>query len=187
MADTKITALTELTEAAGEDLLAIVDDPSGTPITKKISKTNLLQALTNTAKSKVYLGSDQSVGSTDVITKVSLNTEVYDPGSNFDNATNYVFTAPVTGYYLVTGKIRFGSLADQNRLEAQVYINGSLSKVFQANASGTADMDMMFCDIFYVTATQTIGLWGRNRDANTVFKYVSATYATFMTVHLLSL
>jgi hypothetical protein len=42
MADQKITALTALSTPATEDLLAIVDDPSGTPITKKVTIANLL-------------------------------------------------------------------------------------------------------------------------------------------------
>jgi hypothetical protein len=42
MADAKITQLTELTTVADEDLLAIVDDPSGSPVTKKITRANLL-------------------------------------------------------------------------------------------------------------------------------------------------
>lgn len=42
MADSKISALTALTTVADEDLLAIVDDPSGTPVTKKITRANLL-------------------------------------------------------------------------------------------------------------------------------------------------
>jgi hypothetical protein len=42
MANQKITELTALTTPAGEDLLAIVDDPAGTPVTKKITLTNLL-------------------------------------------------------------------------------------------------------------------------------------------------
>lgn len=42
MADQKITELTALTTPATEDLLAIVDDPAGTPITKKITLANLL-------------------------------------------------------------------------------------------------------------------------------------------------
>lgn len=42
MADTKITALTALTTPAAEDLLAIVDDPAGTPITKKIALSSFL-------------------------------------------------------------------------------------------------------------------------------------------------
>lgn len=42
MANQKITQLTALTTPATEDLLAIVDDPSGTPITKKVTLANLL-------------------------------------------------------------------------------------------------------------------------------------------------
>lgn len=42
MADQKISELTELLSPAAADLLAIVDDPSGTPTTKKITVGNLL-------------------------------------------------------------------------------------------------------------------------------------------------
>lgn len=38
----KVSELTALTSPAGEDLLLIVDDPSGTPITKKVTVSNLL-------------------------------------------------------------------------------------------------------------------------------------------------
>jgi len=44
MADAKITALTELTSVVTTDLLAVVDDPSGTPITKKATVENVLAA-----------------------------------------------------------------------------------------------------------------------------------------------
>lgn len=62
MADAKITALTALVTAATEDLLAIVDDPSGTPVTKKITLANLITSLlvsnvvvqTKTAGSDTY-------------------------------------------------------------------------------------------------------------------------------------
>lgn len=42
MADSKITALTELTTPVGTDILPVVGDPSGTPVTKKISINTLL-------------------------------------------------------------------------------------------------------------------------------------------------
>lgn len=43
MADTKITGLSALTTPADEDLVPIVDDPSGTPVTKKITLKDLIK------------------------------------------------------------------------------------------------------------------------------------------------
>lgn len=51
MADTKISALTELTTPEGEDLLVIVDDPSGTPVTKKILVESLVGKTTQSTNS----------------------------------------------------------------------------------------------------------------------------------------
>jgi hypothetical protein len=50
MADSKISDLTELTSVNNADLVAIIDDPSGTPVTKKITKANLV---TNIASSDI--------------------------------------------------------------------------------------------------------------------------------------
>lgn len=49
MDDKKISELTALTTPSLEDLLAIVDDPSGTPETKKITLLNLLKVFTEWA------------------------------------------------------------------------------------------------------------------------------------------
>lgn len=55
MADAKITALTALTQPTADDLLPIVDDPSGTPVTKKITRANLMKGIIEpTAKTGNY-------------------------------------------------------------------------------------------------------------------------------------
>ena len=46
MVDVKISALGELTSVHASDVLAIVDDPSGTPVSKKVTVANLLAGLT---------------------------------------------------------------------------------------------------------------------------------------------
>ena len=45
MADRKITELTALTAPNQKDLLYTVDDPTGTPVSKKISLFNLFGAV----------------------------------------------------------------------------------------------------------------------------------------------
>lgn len=43
----KITAYTELTTPAPEDILVIVDDPAGTPTTKKVTIANVVTLTQN--------------------------------------------------------------------------------------------------------------------------------------------
>lgn len=58
------------------------------------------------------------------LTKVQLQTEVFDTNNNFDNVTNYRFTPTVAGYYFVTGTVYTASGA--NLFQPAIYKNGSL-------------------------------------------------------------
>jgi len=47
MADKKVSELTELTSVSGDDLLLVINDPSGTPASRKISTSNFLSGVEN--------------------------------------------------------------------------------------------------------------------------------------------
>lgn len=51
-----------------------------------------------------YLSTNQNVTS-NVLTKVQINTEEFDTNTNYDNSTNYRFTPTVAGYYQIEANI----------------------------------------------------------------------------------
>ncbi|HRT84647.1 MAG TPA: hypothetical protein P5523_08420, partial [Bacteroidales bacterium] len=57
-------------------------------------------------------------------TKVQLNSETFDVGSNFDNTTNYRFTAPITGYYQVNASTQWVDPTGSD-FYTKIYKNGS--------------------------------------------------------------
>ena len=78
----------------------------------------------NPYKFSAYLGSAQN--SINGTTKVSLNTKAFDTSGNFDNVTNYRFTAPIAGFYHFTALVTSGA-TPVGSWQAVIYKNGSAS------------------------------------------------------------
>ncbi len=83
MADKKITALTDLsTGIASADLLHVIDDPSGTPVNKKVSIENVTKYLPNFL---AFAQSEQALtgaGAADVTSMVTAFTNDTDNSGN---------------------------------------------------------------------------------------------------------
>lgn len=83
MADQKVTELTNLTTAASEDVFYIVDDPSGTPVSKKITAKNLFGSVPANTTFTHFATFNNKVTAANGVMTLATSTTV---GSN--NATN---------------------------------------------------------------------------------------------------
>ena len=117
MADKKITALTDLGAGiAAEDLLHVIDDPSGNPVNKKISVANVFNNI------PTYIALDDTV-------------QVVDTGTEAVNVTSsisHIDTATVGGTHA-------GALADGTNGQIKIITmitDGGDSVVTPTNANG---------------------------------------------------
>jgi hypothetical protein len=71
-----------------------------------------------------YLATNQSIPN-NTVTKITINTELFDTASYYDNTTNYRFTPLVAGYYQIIGAVADVSGGTTGGLRAHLYKNGA--------------------------------------------------------------
>ena len=121
MADKKITALTDLsTGIASADLLHVVDDPTGTPINKKISVSNFVNNL------PTFIGFSNSIQ------------DMADNSVTAANATTAITTLQTTGSVATT--LADGTVNGQLKIIVHD-VDGGTSEMTPVDPLGWVDID----------------------------------------------
>lgn len=103
--------------------------------------------------------SSTSVGTS--ATKIALQSLDYDPSANFDNVTNYNYTVPVPGYYLIAAKAIFFSIADGVGCQAFIYRNGAFLDGGDASSGAIDSPAVLVVGIYNLALNDTIDLRGQ--------------------------
>jgi len=104
-----------------------------------------------------YLGSDQTI-TKNTWTIVELDTESYDGDGEF---ASYTFTATTAGYYHITGRVCFLSMAAGKAVYVAIHrLNLGINVATNANYSTTAGTNRLevSCDVYLNGSTDTIVL-----------------------------
>lgn len=103
-----------------------------------------------------YLSGNQNILAASP-TKIQFDTEEFDTNSNFDAVTNYRFTAPVKGKYLILGLAQFLN-CDGGSFSLQIYKNGVVYRQ-NADSSALASRTIPLNEIVSMNATDYIELY----------------------------
>jgi len=97
-------------------------------------------------------------------TKVQVNNELYDTGNNYDAATNYRFTAPVTGFYEFFARSSITSAAN-NRFLICLYKNGVLYSRGYDGSNSSNPLGGEVFDQLQLTAGDYMEFWVYSANA----------------------
>ena len=113
---------TALTVGASGDTITV---PSGATFNVAGTLQSGGNAVANTAEFLAYISSDQTINHNSA-TKVTFQTESYDPDGVFDNSSNYRFVAPSAGKYMMYTNITvYDASTDIEEFKIFFYKNGS--------------------------------------------------------------
>lgn len=137
MADSKLSALTELTAFDGDEEFYVVDDDDGTPVSRRMTVENVAAGLAaRTELSGTYAPLIQAgakgwrnsawtiTGPAGTYVTVPFDSETYDTGTIFNTSTGE-FTVPSAGIYAVKSRISVTFGANTERWLYAAFVNGT--------------------------------------------------------------
>ena len=159
---TAITGHTAETSIADGDTL-LIHDASASAL-RKMTKANFVSGVggTNTPAFSAAINGNQNIGNNSATT-IAFANELFDTGSDF-NTSDYKWTVPETGKYLVNIRAAFEGTAEF--FCALSLVKDGTGDIFSITMGHDENNDMMTGSIiaefgashvYYVTATQTSG------------------------------
>ena len=141
-------------------------------------------SLSNQSGCSVY-NSGQSISATSE-EKVEFATERYDTKNEFDNSTNYRFTATETGKYLVTFASELASVATDKATFNTIKKNGTSILQGRGHNPHTAQaIQQITSGVIDLAASDYLEAYHHNNDTS-ARSLESANYVTHMSIHKLS-
>lgn len=191
MADQKISDLTAAEAATADDLIVLVDDPSGTPVTKKLTIAELATAVAGdklplaggtmtgaimfgTGSQNINVGSfDNSTGGSSGISLVcAVGYELNWQGGHISNtysSTNYAILCDSSITLAATKRITFG---DATYLDSKLPVIVDDATVSGTLATNAATCDIVDCEF---SGTAMIGNPTNSADGQTILWRISRT------------
>jgi len=154
---------------------------------------NVTGVTKTTTKASAYPSGSQSNLTDDTDVLVVLDAELYDIGSDFTNTVTYKFTAPVTGYYLLSSSITYGGSDMVADKEYRMIVakngtptTGTVIIENRMQSSLVAPLTISSSKTIYLTASDYLQLYAHVKVGANTQDIVSGTKYTYMSVHLLS-
>jgi hypothetical protein len=142
MADKKVTQLTALTAPANNDLLLIIDDPSGSPISKKIEVEDLFGSTTQVQVTAVNISATNDIEFSANSVSITSNTSISLDGgliindAGLDDDTRIKGSSDVSCFYLDASADSVGIGTDSPSDKLDVNSNSIRIRGTQTPASG---------------------------------------------------
>lgn len=112
-----------------------------------------------TSSARAYINATQSIPNI-TLTKIQFNTENFDIDSEYDNATNYRFTATNAGRYQINASYNWNaSLGNEQEYSIRIYVNGSTYAVAERRTSGSFPQGVSISDIANLSANDYVEVY----------------------------
>jgi hypothetical protein len=127
------------------------------------SGIQLPDKMKNPYKFSAYRSTNQTI-SASTWTKIQCDTKKFDTGTNYDNSTNYQFTAPISGFYLFIANLDASGLSDGNiaaiGLNVNTLISGPTYQGSTANNGAAGSLWLSMSKLLQLNASDTVQMYG---------------------------